>query len=113
MATLPLGDITVERLNQLMRWLSTQTELVYVRQLDHEGEKQNEIPGPVAQYFAATGFRALYALPLNDDQGRVGVMTYESSDPDFHRDDQDSRGSSNGCNPQCPALSRGSAHQPD
>jgi RND family efflux transporter MFP subunit len=83
MATLPLGDITVERLNQLMRWLSTQTELVYVRQLDHEGEKQNEIPGPVAQYFVATGFRALYALPLNDDQGRVGVMTYESSDPEF------------------------------
>ena len=83
MATLPLGDITVERLNQLMRWLSTQTELVYVRQFDHEGEKQNEIPGPVAQYFAATGFRALYALPLNDDQGRVGVMTYESSDPEF------------------------------
>jgi RND family efflux transporter MFP subunit len=73
----------VERLNQLMRWLSTQTELVYVRQLDHEGEKQNEIPGPVAQYFVATGFRALYALPLNDDQGRVGVMTYESSDPEF------------------------------
>jgi RND family efflux transporter MFP subunit len=84
MATLPLGDITVERLNQLMRWLSTQTELVYVRQFDHaDEEKQNEIPGPVAAYFAATGFRALYALPLSDDQGRVGLMTYESSDPDF------------------------------
>ncbi len=46
-------------------------------------ERQNEIPGPVAEYFAATGFRALYAMPLSDDQGRVGVLTYESSDAEF------------------------------
>ena len=84
MASLPLGDITVERLNQLMRWLSTQTELVHLRQIEDSGEeKPDEIPGPVADYFAATGFRALYALPLEDDQGRVGVLTYESSNPDF------------------------------
>ncbi len=84
MAALPLGDITVERLNQLMRWLSTQTELVYLRQFDDaDKEKQNEIPRPVAEYFAATGFRALYASPLSDDQGRVGVLTYESSDTEF------------------------------
>ena len=30
-----------------------------------------------------TGYRALYSLPLNDDQGRVGLLLYESSDPDF------------------------------
>ena len=84
MASLPLGDITVERLNQLMRWLSSQTELVHARQFENAGdEKQNEIPGPVAEYFAATGFRALYAMPLSDDQGRVGVLTYESSDAEF------------------------------
>jgi RND family efflux transporter MFP subunit len=84
MAALPLGDLTVERLNQLMRWLSTQTDLVYVRQVDQAGgEKRDEIPGPVAEYFGATGFRALYALPLTDDQGRVGVLTYESSNADF------------------------------
>jgi RND family efflux transporter MFP subunit len=84
MATLPLGDITVERLNQLMRWLSTQTDLVYSRQLNNASDaEQNEIPGPVAEYFAATGFRALYAIPLSDDQGRVGMLTYESSDPEF------------------------------
>ena len=83
MAALPLGDITVERLNQLMRWLSSQTELLYLRQDDAEGEKQADLPAPVAEYFAATGFRGLYAIPLADDQGRVGVLTYESSDPDF------------------------------
>ena len=83
MASLPLGDISVERLNQLMRWLSSQTELVYARQIDNAGEEQNENPRPVAEYFAATGFRALYAMPLSDDQGRVGVLMYESSDAEF------------------------------
>lgn len=84
MAALPLGDITVERLNQLMRWLSTQSDLVYLRQPESaDGDNDDEIPAPVAEYFAATGFRALYAIPLQDDQGRVGVLTYESSDPDF------------------------------
>ena len=81
MATLPLGDITVERLNQLLRWLASQTELVHLRKVD-DGEHQ-EISKPVAEYFAATGYRALYAMPLVDDQGRVGVLIYESSDADF------------------------------
>lgn len=85
MAALPLGDVTVERLNQLMRWLSTQSDLIHVRQTenDAEQEEENAIPAPVSEYFAATGFRALYAIPLSDDQGRVGVLTYESSNPDF------------------------------
>jgi RND family efflux transporter MFP subunit len=78
MATLPLGDVTVERLNQLLRWLSSQTELVHLRNVDN-----GEIPAPVAEYFAATGYRALYAMPLADDQGRVGVLIYESSNADF------------------------------
>lgn len=82
MAALPLGDITVERLNQLMRWLSTQEDTVHIRQMEGDGDRP-EIPPPVAEYFAATGFRALYATPLTDDQGRVGVLTYESSQADF------------------------------
>ena len=82
MATLPLGDLTVERLNQLMRWLSSQNEILHLRQND-EGSDKNDLPAPVAEYFAATGFRALYAIPLADDQGRLGVLTYESGRPDF------------------------------
>jgi RND family efflux transporter MFP subunit len=82
MAALPLGDISVERLNQLMRWLSTQQETTHIRQTEDAGVV-TEIPAPVAEYFAATGFRALYATPLVDDQGRVGVLTYESSQADF------------------------------
>ncbi len=84
MAALPLGDINVERLNNLLRWLTSQTELVHLRQIEDTGEgEQAELPAPVARYFAETGFRALYAIPLVDDQGRVGFLIYESSDPDF------------------------------
>ena len=83
MAALPLGDLTVERLNQLMRWLSTQTEILYLRQDNAEDEEQADLPKPVAEYFAATGFRGLYAIPIADDPGRLGMLTYESGDPNF------------------------------
>jgi RND family efflux transporter MFP subunit len=65
-----------------MRWLSSQNEILHLRQND-EGSDKNDLPAPVAEYFAATGFRALYAIPLADDQGRLGVLTYESGRPDF------------------------------
>ncbi|HMG87454.1 MAG TPA: efflux RND transporter periplasmic adaptor subunit [Terracidiphilus sp.] len=83
LAALPLGDITVERLNQLMRWLSSQTELLYLRQNEEGGNSNTDLPAPVAEYFAATGFRGLFAIQLADDQGRLGVLTYESGNPDF------------------------------
>jgi multidrug resistance efflux pump len=37
----------------------------------------------IGKHFEASGYRALFALPLSDDQGRVGLLLYESSDPDF------------------------------
>ncbi len=33
--------------------------------------------------FQESGYRAIYSLPLNDDQGRVGVLLFESGEPDF------------------------------
>ncbi len=35
------------------------------------------------EYFEKTGVRAMYALPLADDEGRLGMLLFESSDPDF------------------------------
>ncbi len=81
MASIPLGDAQVDPLLELVRWLSTESESMYVRQ--HEGSEGDEIPAAVAKHFEATGYRALFTLPLKDDQGRVGVLLYESSDPDF------------------------------
>ena len=48
-----------------------------------KARSRTDLPRPVAEYFGATGFRALYAIPIADDQGRVDMLMYESSDPDF------------------------------
>ncbi|HZB88412.1 MAG TPA: efflux RND transporter periplasmic adaptor subunit, partial [Terracidiphilus sp.] len=84
MANLPLGDATVESLEDLVRWLSLQPDALHLRW--HEGSKGDEesfLPPGVVRHFKATGKRGLYSLPLNDDQGRVGVLLYESGDPEF------------------------------
>lgn len=81
MSSIPIGDPRVEPLHELARWLSSHPEAMHIRQ--QEETAGEEIPEAVAQHFQATGYRALYALPLADDQGRLGVLLYESSDPNF------------------------------
>jgi RND family efflux transporter MFP subunit len=84
MSSLPLGDAQVGQLHELMRWLSSQFELQHLRMREDAGESENpDLPEPVLRHFEQTGAHALYALPLTDDQGRVGMLVYESSDPDF------------------------------
>lgn len=84
MTNLPLGDAQIDRLHELLRWLSTQPARLHLIQRDAAEENgSSEIPEPVTTHFAAGGCRALYSLPLVDDQGRVGLLLYESSDPDF------------------------------
>jgi RND family efflux transporter MFP subunit len=34
-------------------------------------------------YFNQTGMRGFHYVPLTDDDGRIGVLAFESSDPDF------------------------------
>jgi len=78
---LTIGEARVEMLQNLMRWLSQQPEAIHLRL--HEGDEAEKLPEEIASYFEGSGYRALFALPLTDDQGRVGVLLYESSDPDF------------------------------
>jgi len=81
MSSIPLGDASVSVLLELVRWLATQQEALHLRQRDEEPAA--DLPAPVAKHFEATGYRALYALPLADDQGRLGMLIYEAGDPDF------------------------------
>jgi RND family efflux transporter MFP subunit len=81
MTSLPLGDVKVERLQQLTRWLSSQDKPLHLQLA--EKEEADQLPSEVALHFEEAGYRALYSLPLIDDQGRVGVLFYESSDPNF------------------------------
>jgi RND family efflux transporter MFP subunit len=71
-------------LNEVMQWAALAGEILHVTQ--HDGTVDAERPETRAKfekYFRATGMRAFYALPLNDDSGRVGILVLESSDPDF------------------------------
>ena len=81
MSSIPLGDTQVDLLLDLVRWLSTQQQSLHLRQ--REETASEDIPAAVAKHFESTGYRALFALPLTDDQGRVGMLLYEASDPDF------------------------------
>jgi len=80
MANITIGDAQVDQLNTLLRWLSGQTAALHLRQ---PGEDAEDLPVEIARHFEVSGHRALYALPLTDDQGRVGLLLYEASDPDF------------------------------
>ncbi len=80
MASIPIGDAQVDRLRELIGVLNAERSPLHVRQTGAEGE---EIAEGVARYFEATGYRGLYALPLEDDQGRVGMLVYAASDADF------------------------------
>ena len=77
-------DPNVERLQELLEWASLSQEPIFIVQ--HGDEVEDERPETRAKfekYFAESGMRAFHALPLADDDGAVGVLSFESSDPDF------------------------------
>ena len=84
MATIPAGDLQVEHLRELLQWLSSYDQQLLIRQHGDEPETDDpKVRAAIAKHFEASDYRALFALPLADDQGRVGLLLYESSDPDF------------------------------
>jgi RND family efflux transporter MFP subunit len=84
LASIPTGEFQVERLRELLHWLSSYDRQLLIRQHEEEPETEDpKVKEAVGKHFEASGYRALFALPLADDQGRVGLLLYESSDPDF------------------------------
>lgn len=78
------ADPAVSGLKEMLEWASISTEETHVTQHgDQIDDPRHETKAKFAAYFAATGMRAFYALPLVDDQGRLGMLSFESSDPDF------------------------------
>lgn len=71
-------------LNDLLQWVSLSEDVLHVRQHGDEIDSdREETAAKFKQYFAQSGMRGFYAMPLIDDTGRVGVLALESSDPDF------------------------------
>jgi len=71
-------------LNSVLQWAALAEEVVNVKQHGDEIDAdREETRAKFKQYFTDTGMRAFYAIPLNDDSGRVGILGLESSDADF------------------------------
>lgn len=79
-----LNEPNISALNEILQWASTLTEEIYVRQREDEvDDPREETRAKFQKYFSDTGVRGFYAVPLADDEGRTGILCFESSDPDF------------------------------
>jgi RND family efflux transporter MFP subunit len=77
-------DPDTSRLQDLLEWACASRDSILVAQ--HGAEVDAERPETRAKfqkYFADSGMRAFHALPLADDDGLLGILSFESSDPDF------------------------------
>jgi len=71
-------------LNQILRWSLLSDGPVHVTQHGAEIDSpREETRAKFKSYFETSGMRAFYAIPLNDDTGRVGILGLVSPDPDF------------------------------
>ena len=79
-----LGDREVARLKALLEWASISKEEIFVTQQgDTISADREETRAKFEEYFSETGMRAFFAVPLVDDDGRLGIFSMESSDPEF------------------------------
>jgi len=77
-------DPNVSRLQELLEWASAAKQSIFVAQRGDEIEDERpETRAKFEKYFAETGMRAFHALPLADEDGTLGILSFESSDPDF------------------------------
>jgi RND family efflux transporter MFP subunit len=77
-------DPGVVRLQDILEWTSLASDAVWFRQPGDEFEDpRQETRAKFGKYFAESGMRGFYAVPLADDDGRVGTLSFESSDADF------------------------------
>ena len=77
-------DPDIVRLQSLLEWASLSNSPLLVRQHGEEIDTDREETRAKFQaYFEQTGMRGFHSLPLADDDGRIGILSFESSDPDF------------------------------
>jgi RND family efflux transporter MFP subunit len=77
-------DPNVVRLQDLLEWVSlSNEEISFSQHGDQFEDPRPETQAKLGKYFSETGMRGFYAVPMADDDGRVGILSFESSDPDF------------------------------
>lgn len=77
-------DPDIVRLQALLEWASLSSDPILVTQHGDEVDvEREETRAKFHAYFAQTGMRGFHSVPLADDNGRIGILSFESSDPDF------------------------------
>jgi RND family efflux transporter MFP subunit len=78
------SDPDVQRLQSVLRWASGVEQQVHISQRDGEiDDPRPETREKFRHYFEQTDSRGFFAIPLADQEGRLGILSFESSDPDF------------------------------
>src|SRR6478672_9178056 len=81
---LNIDDPQYRGLRDILRWGVVLKEPLLVTQRGEEIDSdREETRAKFRQYFSETGMRACQIVPLIDEEGRVGILGFESSDPDF------------------------------
>lgn len=79
-----LEDPDTSRLKDLLEWAcATRDSILITQQGDEVKADRAETRAKFQSYFADSGMRAFHSLPLADDDGLLGILSFESSDPDF------------------------------
>ena len=77
-------DPQMRLLSHIMQWASLLKESALITQDGEEiSSEREENRAKFQHYFSESGMRAFHAVPLADEEGRVGILSFESSDPDF------------------------------
>jgi RND family efflux transporter MFP subunit len=81
------AEPSVKVLRGILEWAMHSEDEVYVVQHGNRVDADREETRlKFQEYFSQTGQRAFYSVPLADEQGRLGVLSFESRNPDFLSD---------------------------
>ena len=81
---LDTSEPSAHRLREVLRWAAgLDTEIHVSMHEDEISDPRPETSEKFRRYFEETGYRGFYAIPLADDQGRLGMLSFDSADPDF------------------------------
>lgn len=78
------GDPETADLREILEWAAFFDSDVSAAQQGNEiTSSRADAQEKFRRYFHTTGMRGFYAVPLRDEEGGVGILSFESSDPDF------------------------------
>jgi RND family efflux transporter MFP subunit len=81
---LNVDDPQYRGLREILKWGAILSEPLLITQRGEEIDSdREETRAKFREYFAQTGMRGCHLIPLVDEEGRLGILLFESSDPDF------------------------------